>query len=242
MGIWKKIGLFVMLLLFVALLVFARIQSKKQTVQQVEIQILPENEVFFVRKSEVSERLTSTMGKALKGAKIETIDFYKLEMALKRSPWIEKADVYADHSGTVHVRIEQRIPLLRLIPDGKKGYYLDQFGRVMPLSPNFAARVPIASGSFDTSMHSILYTFGRYVYESKAWKGQIQQIFVQNKNNLILSPAVGNFTIEFGSTDRLEEKFECLKAFYGEVIPKVGWDHYQEISVRYKGQVIGRRL
>lgn len=242
MSVWKKIGMLLVVLIFVVLIFLAWQQGKKQTINALEIQILPENEVFFVRKSEVSDRLNSALGHPLKGSMIRNINFHQLEKALNKSPWIETADVYADHSGTLHARIVQRIPLLKIIPEGKKGYYLDQSGKLMPLSLNFAARVPVVTGIFDTSMHSILYTFGRYVHESPAWKGQIQQIFVQNKNNLILSPALGNFTIEFGSTDRLGEKFDYLTAFYRQVIPQKGWDYYQEISVRYKGQVIGRRL
>jgi cell division protein FtsQ len=52
---------------------------------------------------------------------------------------------------------------------------------------------------------------------------------------------VGGQKIIFGSANSDEEvkdKFEKLKLFYKEAIPFEGWNKYEEISLKYKKQIV----
>jgi cell division protein FtsQ len=60
----------------------------------------------------------------------------------------------------------------------------------------------------------------------------------------VLVPLVGDQKIVFGtanSAEEVKEKFERLKIFYKEAIPYEGWAKYNEISVKYDGQIVCRK-
>jgi cell division protein FtsQ len=57
-------------------------------------------------------------------------------------------------------------------------------------------------------------------------------------------PIVGDQKIVFGSAESEEEvenKCTRLKVFYKEVMPFEGWEKYEEINVKYEGQIVGRK-
>jgi cell division protein FtsQ len=55
---------------------------------------------------------------------------------------------------------------------------------------------------------------------------------------------IGDQKIVFGtaySEEEVKEKFKRLKIFYKEAIPYEGWAKYNEISVKYDGQIVCRK-
>ena len=51
-------------------------------------------------------------------------------------------------------------------------------------------------------------------------------------------PVLGQQRIIFGDTSRIKEKFSNLYSFYTNVLNRVGWDKYETLDVRFKGQVV----
>ena len=47
--------------------------------------------------------------------------------------------------------------------------------------------------------------------------------------------------VNFGDTTRLAEKRDALKLFYSKVMPYKGWEEYDTISVKFRGQVVATR-
>lgn len=66
-------------------------------------------------------------------------------------------------------------------------------------------------------------------------------IVAKNKYNLIVVPKITGHVINFGDTTRLAEKRDALKLFYHRVMPHKGWQQYDTISVKYRGQVVATR-
>jgi cell division protein FtsQ len=55
---------------------------------------------------------------------------------------------------------------------------------------------------------------------------------------------IGDQKIIFGSANselEIKEKFDRLRVFYEEAMPFEGWDKYDEISVKYEGQIVCRK-
>jgi cell division protein FtsQ len=160
--------------------------------------------------------------------------------------------VYNDLTGEVKIEVRQRKPVLRIINSSLKSFYIDENGLKMPLSPNFAARVLIANGNITESYGGIfdsvqtklvqdIYHLTKYTLRNEFWNSQIEQIYVQENGDLVLIPRVGNHKIIFGDISEMEEKFENLMVFYIQALPKVGWETYSVINVKFKGQIIGVR-
>jgi cell division protein FtsQ len=88
-------------------------------------------------------------------------------------------------------------------------------------------------------MAMALYKTADYVRKDSLWDAQIAQIYVNQAHEIELIPRVGNQRILLGNADSLDVKFRNLLAFYKQALPKVGWDKYKTISVKYSNLVVG---
>ncbi|MCB9244906.1 MAG: hypothetical protein H6606_00620 [Flavobacteriales bacterium] len=174
----------------------------------------------------------------LTGMRVSELDLSYIERTLNKFPFVAASSVYVDYFGNLHLDVEERTPLLRIIPDDRPSHYLDSRGFPFPLSELHTARVPVATGHIDTSLNSKLYILGRYVQESGYWKHLIDHIFVRSSGDIAFTTKLGNQDVVLGDVDRLEGKMEKLRRFYRTASGKIGWDTYREINLKYKDQVV----
>ena len=155
------------------------------------------------------------------------------------------ADVNTDRIETellkneiIKLEVMQKMPILRIM--GVRGsYYVDNLGTTMPISRRYAAHVPIVSGYVEKELAvTDLYKFALFLQENEFWNDQIEQIYVYPDNDIELIPRVGNHRIMLGTLDEFEEKLANLKLFYEQAIPKVGWEKYSMINLKYKNQIV----
>ena len=59
--------------------------------------------------------------------------------------------------------------------------------------------------------------------------------------NIIIIPTVVGHVVNFGDTSMVDDKFLRLRTFYRKVLPTVGWQHYDTIAVKWRGQVVATR-
>ena len=146
------------------------------------------------------------------------------------------ADVNTDR--IIKLEVMQKMPILRIM--GVRGsYYVDNLGTTMPISRRYAAHVPIVSGYVEKELAvTDLYKFALFLQENEFWNDQIEQIYVYPDNDIELIPRVGNHRIMLGTLDEFEEKLANLKLFYEQAIPKVGWEKYSMINLKYKNQIV----
>jgi cell division protein FtsQ len=202
----------------------------------------------FIERDEVDNILLESTG-SIVGRNLEDINIHKLENILKANPFIEYAKVFADMNGVVQVDIRQRKPLIRIINMANVNFYIDENGFKIPLSDNYTARVLVAnglinedfSGKVDTLSSQLardLYRTARFIQQDTLWNDQIEQIFVNLKGDIEVVPRIGDHKIILGTADSLETKFRNLLVFYKKAIPKVGWETYKSINLKYANQII----
>ena len=128
-------------------------------------------------------------------------------------------------------------------------FYIDANGYKIPLSDSYTAKVLVASGFIEedfngrvdtlkTKMAKDLYRTALYIKGDTLWDNQIEQLFVDLKGDVEMVPRVGSHKIILGSTDSLQTKFRNLLVFYKKAIPKVGWDTYKTINLKYNNQIV----
>jgi cell division protein FtsQ len=247
---WKGILLSFAWLLSIStlLLLMSFIEVKKASQVCKDIKVVLPGRNNFIERNEVDQILMD-VGGALIGRNLRDINIHKLENSLKSNPFIEFAKVYADMDGIVHVQIRQRQPLLRVINRANVHFYIDENGLKMPLSENFTANVLVVNGLIDedfsgkvdtlnTKLAKDLYRMALFIKADTLWDSQIEQLFVDTKGEIEMVPRVGNHQIIFGDTDSMEHKFRNLLVFYKKAIPKVGWDTYKVINLKYANQVV----
>lgn len=251
--VWSVLGISLLVLWG-----FAGNTHKKLLCRKVNIEIDTRDENFFVEEKDIIE-LAREKGHILYGEDAGSLDVYELEKAVNNHPSVQRAEVFQAISGDVTVRVTQRRPIVRVINWKGESFYIDDKGKLMPLSKNFTARVPVATGNIfenyaafypydlddindsvlkKTSLSGI-YHLAKYVDTSEFWKAQIEQINIGDDIELI--PKVGNHVIVFGDTSDVHEKFNKLKIFYREGLNKIGWNKYSVINLNFRNQVVCKK-
>jgi len=225
------------------------IQIKKASVLCTAVKVNIPGSQYFIDKQEV-DQILQTNSHTLIGRKLEGIDIQDLENKLRANPFIEFAKVYTEMDGVLRVEVSQRQPILRIMNHYDMDFYVDQHGLKIPLSPNFTARVLVANGFIDelftnhvdslhTKLAKDLFLTADFIRKDSLWDAQIAQLYVNKDHEIELIPRVGSQRILIGNADSLQVKFANLIAFYKQVLPKVGWDKYSTINIKYSGQVVG---
>jgi len=224
------------------------IEVKKQSVKCAKIEILIPGADNFIEIEEIDAILKQNQGDLI-GRNLEGINLHEIEKSIAANPYIGFVKVYADMNGTVYVEVRQRQPVLRILNAGGQDYYVDSDGLKMPVSPNFTANVLVATGNIlegfngrvDTLMTANakdLYKAALFIKQDTLWDAQVEQLYINDKNDIEMVPRVGNQRIVLGSAKDIEVKMANLLAFYKQAMPKVGWNAYRTINLKYVNQIV----
>lgn len=244
----KRLGYFVAIF-GAAILIVAAVEKKQEsgaTGIEIDVHPLPDGH-FLVDSTDIKTTIKRSFAFEWTGQQIGMLNIERLERVLEEDPFILNADVYVNAKNKIHILVEQREPVLRIIDDNGLQYYIDKDGFKMPLSKHFSARVMVATGSLPPHVPDFLekkknllkdvFLLSQYIGEDRFLRTLVEQIYVSN-GKIMLAPKVGNFEIIFGTMEGMEEKFERLRIFYDEIAPYEGWRRYKTINLTYKGQIV----
>ena len=205
--------------------------------EKVEIVITDSLEKQFLTEKDIIAYLTQAKLYPLQKNN-EEVNTHLIEEALLKNAIVESAEVVRSISGMIRIVISQKMPVLRVYGSGGS-YYVDNTGRTMPSALGQAIYVPVASGNIEKSFAvSELYKFALFLQNDTFWNDQITQIYVRSENDVEIVPRVGSHRILLGSLDDYEKKLNKLRLFYEQVIPKMGWEKYSIINLKYRGQIV----
>lgn len=222
-----------------------------QLCKEVTVTLLDSASNRFVTKDEVIEIIDGFNGKSI-GMPVEQINTHLIEKLLNQKNAIKESQVSITRSGSLNINITQRKPVLR-IQSSTSGFYVDETQYIFPLVSTFTSYVPIVSGHIpftlndghrgkaqedDTNWLGRMMELGNYMSNDPFWSAQIEQIYVDENGEIILSPRIGNHKIIFGELTDIENKFNKLYTFYKHIVPAEGWDKYSAVNLKYKDQII----
>jgi cell division protein FtsQ len=233
-----------------AIIMIAAVQRKKtREIRETDIHItgLGENK-NLISKEEVLKVIERRFGYQLNGIPMEDLDLPEIEKTLESDPFIQNADVYVDNRNKIHLEIEQRKPVLRIIDNNGLNYYLDAQGHKVPVSRHFTSRVTVATGhippysqdflTLEKSRLKDLHFLNQRILQDPVFAPMIEQISVDTKGEFTLVPKLGDQLIKMGNGEDLDGKFRRLTAFYKEAMNRAGWNTYKTVDVRFKNQVV----
>jgi len=172
------------------------------------------------------------------GKPLNSINTYAIEQKIAANEMVSTASAYKTPSGSIKIEITQKMPVLRVFTS-RENYYVDDMGRVMPASYQHAVYLPIASGNIEKSFATTeIYKFALFLHKNEFWNNQIEQIYVHPNKEVELVPRIGNHRIILGDFEDFEEKMNNLRLFYEQAIPKMGWEKYEIINLKYKKQIV----
>ena len=242
----KLTGFLVLVIFIIGTLAFTSIESKNIMCADIQV-VFNKSDVINIEKDKLIRLVKSVDNKVLSKT-LGEINADIIEEEIEKLPAILKADVYklmvnenGAYKGTLVVKVKHREPVLRVIASSGS-YYLDEFGMKIPVSTNYATNVMVASGSISEGFAvEQLLPFVLYIEDNDFWKAQIQQIYVEEDGDVLLSPLVGDHIIELGDLNNYRWKLHIMSAFYKQVLAKNNWDKYEMVSLKYNHQVVAKR-
>lgn len=202
----------------------------------------------FIDSEEVKDIINSNH---LIGEPLKKISLYKIEQKLRKNPFVKSAEVSLDNHGVIHIRLGLREVLARFYNKKGESFYLTQNGTKMPSSRHYSARTVLISGEIEESLFPLdtlksesctsLKPMLEYIAKNPVYGALISEIYVDEQGELTIYPELGNLNVEFGNLDDFQNKLTNLVIFYRNVMPKVGWNYYQKISLKYKNQVVAKK-
>jgi cell division protein FtsQ len=166
------------------------------------------------------------------------IDLYKLEQKVLGNPYIEKVSLFISIDGTLNSLIKQRQPIARILT-GNSSYYIDSQALKVPVSQNYSARVPLITKVDNQSDLRKLMVLLKKISNDDFLNKEIIGIHLQANNEYIMTVRSGNYRVEFGKLDQIDNKIKKLKAFYSKVFLDSTIHNYKTINVKYRNQVVG---
>ncbi len=195
----------------------------------------------FINPDEIAKQVTDK-GLNPAGKQISEINTYAIEKLIKSNQLIKKAEVFVANNSTVKAVIYERKPVLRIISNNGRNYYIDEEGAVMPLSHRSTAYLPVATGSIKEELaKGDLYKFALFLRNNEFWNAQIEQIVVEPNQDITLIPRVGDQRIVMGRLTDYEEKLDKLMTFYIKAQNENGWNKYSTLNLKYNKQVVGTK-
>ncbi len=248
----KRLGWLVLLFGAAALVISAVERKETSMASGLTIDITPLNgEHMLIVEKDVLTAIDRSFGFDLRDLPLNAIDVGRLERVLEAEPFILNADAFFDAENTIHITVEQRPPVLRIIDHNGLNYYLDEKGMKMPLSPHFTARVLVATGNIPPHVPDFLerprhmlkdvFLLAQRLRQDELFHPLIEQVYVNPQGDMVLVPKVGDQKIILGDGSHLEEKLQNLRVFYQEAVPYEGWRKYRTINLKYRGQVVAKR-
>lgn len=227
--------------------------SKRLSTQLTDVVINVEKTAktkLLIDKKQIRAKLRDELGYDIGISNTGQLDIYKLEKFLEADSRINTANIYIDKHNVIYINVKQKKPIVRIEVTGGKDYYLDYQGERIPVTETF--HVPVVTGEVDAyssnyqaqknhNLNDVL-AVARQTYDNDFLNGLISQINVDKNDELTLVPKLGRGIIQLGHVENLDEKIYKLKVYYANGLKNIGIDKFDELDLRYKGQVIPRNL
>lgn len=255
----KDIALWLGVLLYLIFSLSFTGEKRKNTIcSKIQVTVLDSLKDRFVTEVSIRDYIHDLDIKVL-GEPVKNINTQKLEDYLNERENIKETEVYFTADGNLHLDINQRNPIVRVVNERGQSYYIDDEGAIVPLSGNYSSHVLVASGDIteffevarkdflkcpenkkDEKNYSIceIYELAKFIRDDPFWESQIEQIYRNKQGEYELIPRVGGHLIIFGEFENYKKKFRNLRAFYKKGLNNVGWNQYLKINLKYDNQII----
>lgn len=241
---------------FIIIMGFVNETNEKVICNKVNIEISDSTVVKFIHAEDIREMISDT-DIDIQGYPISQINTRRMESIIEEDPYIKNAEAYVTVNGELFIDIEQRKPMLRVMPGGRQGFYIDSEGVLLPLSSSYSPMVMLVSGNISIPgsiteagllqgdsinkeyqyIHDLL-DLAKYIDNNKFWREQIVQLYRNQSGEFEIIPRVGAHQILLGTLDNYKEKLRNLKLLYEQGLQKYGWNNYNQINLKYSNQVI----
>jgi cell division protein FtsQ len=235
---------------FVVLLVAAVQDKEASKCKGIVVKLVGDDSNFFIEEKDIKALIANDRALNPVGKTISNINIANLEKVVSHDPWVKNAEIFIDNQRKLNIKVTQREPVARVFTLSGSSFYLDKDGDRIPVSPRYAARVPVFTDfpvdavklqTTDSLLKAQVIEMGGFIMADPFWLAQVDQVLITPQREFELTPKLGDHVIAFGDGTDIEKKFSKLLAFYKEGLSKVGWNNYSRIDVAYENEVVCTR-
>lgn len=200
----------------------------------------PEN-IGFVTSEVLTKDLSSKLN-ALTEMRIHDVDLGALQTYISGLERIESAQVTRLANNKIRIKVKPLEPVARVWNLKGGSYYINRDGKRIPASRHYKVDVPQLYGEIPKGASpTVLLPLLDYLNSDADMNKMITMISAQDSANIILVPAIRGHVINLGKAVNIADKFNRLRRFYAEVMPKKGWEFYDTISLKWDNQIVATR-
>ncbi|MFT3884891.1 MAG: hypothetical protein QM724_05510 [Flavobacteriales bacterium] len=241
----------------VGLLGFVEVSADRTPVKELAVTVKGQEGLHFIDENAVRAHVLQATDGVI-GSAVGATDIAGIERGLRGLGCVSKAEVYHTMDGVLHVRVDQRTPIVRVINADGTGFYIDRDGWTMPLSNAYTARVLVVTGDLAEPFANVgpmqvtalsdslrgmtrsadIFAMARTITADPLWNALFEQAVVDVNGDMELIPRVGVQRVRIGDGTGLERRLTKLRTFYAQGIPQADWRRYSAIDLRFDDQIV----
>lgn len=175
---------------------------------------------------------------------ITRINTFNIQQHLDAVDNIESSRAVRLPDGTIRVDVIPMQPVARVfVPGSPFSYYINRQGKHLTANSRFHIDVPVVTARFD-SLHPAadIVPLILRIEADDDWRALVSQVNVDTlTGDIILVPMIRGHVINLGDLSDLDSKLSRILTMYRQVLPLRGWQTYDTLSVKYRGQVVATR-
>lgn len=194
----------------------------------------------FVTAGDIDSEL-GNLSARIRNIRRDSINTLGIERKLMSLDKIESARCVILNNGEMRIDVVPLIPVARIF-GSDSSYYINRTGKRMAANTHYHTDVPVIVGDFDSihppeSLLPVVYRIDR----DAALKALVSAIEYDRNHDIILVTMVRGLVINFGDTTDIDNKFARIEVMLDKVMKVKGWDYYDTLSVKWRGQVVATR-
>ncbi len=194
----------------------------------------------FVSQLEVSQECGDIM-QWITSRKRKEVNLNELESRLRASDKIERVNVSLLNNGILAIDVVPMVPVARIF-DTSTSYYINAGGKRISADPRYHVDVPVVVGNFnDRRPATRLLPLLDHIASRPELDALVSTVKQAHNGDIIIVPTIRGHVVNFGDTSDVADKFARLREFYRQVMPVRGWETYDTIAVKWRGQVVATR-
>lgn len=241
-GIIKCLMTLILVVYLVFAISFTSHMASIDTFKGVEINVRDNMSRKFVSPEDIDAELDSISGRITSICR-DSLNTWLIESRLTEKDNLESANCLVLNDGTLRIDVVPLIPVARVF-DASSGdnYYINRGGKRMKASVRYSMDVPVITGSFTgRNTPALAFPLLDYLAGDPEMAALTSSVNIASNSDVILVPSVKGHVVNMGDSTDLANKIDRLKVFYHRVMPVKGWEHYDTISVKWRGQVVAHR-
>ena len=209
--------------------------------QSLRVDTLRVSGIWFNQEADILEAAQVPMGIAP-----DSLNLEELKNRVMRLAYVKSVHPYIEPGGTLHLSIEERIPIALLV-GGDVERYTDAEGVQLPVLTGKTVDVPLVYGFSSNRQSDTLKTtdfiqLARFLEEAKehkfAW-ATLSEVAFDPKEGVVALSHENGVKLLFG-TDSFTNKLANWELFYTQVIRETGIARIAQIDLRFNDQIITR--